>query len=351
MNNTGVTNMTDSNLTNSSKNLVGAVYFVIDDTQRIFSAICYLIASILSIFGNSLVILSVMASKKLWSTNNVFVVNLAVADLLTGLSIIWSVVVMLSPITIRYPIPDLLCAAASTGIATTFGCTLYTLASIAINRLDGITRPNKIYNLNYNLWMSIWVFITWLIPFLSVVGPPLLGYGTLGTDPYSRTCSVDTFHPLQVYQGWAQVFMIYPIPIPTICICYTIIFIHIRRHTKQMLKTVTGDENAVAIQMATNMRKRQILVTKNMFYIVSAFLLLLTPYGVNNLLFQFYPKQIQSFHVYFSTLVTWNSCVNPIIYGYTHPTFKMIFKCLLTCQWKDVPDQSNLFKTLTRCTK
>ncbi len=268
------------------------------------------------------------------------------------LSIIWSAVVMLSPITVEHPIPDLLCAAAYTGVATTFGCTLYTLASIAINRCDAIIRPNKEYHLNYTVWMGLWLFVIWLITFLSVIGPPLLGYGTLGTDSFSRTCSVDTFHPLQVYQGWAQVFMIYPIPIPTIIICYTIIFIHMRRHTKDMMKTMAGDDNnAAAVALATSMRKRQMAVTMNMFYVVAVFLILLTPYGINNLLFQFYPQQISSYHIYFSTLVAFNSCVNPILYGYKHHTFKEVFTCLLSRRWGDVPEKSDLFKAVVQRVK
>ena len=150
-------------LTNTSSTANNATYVPrIDDQQRIITGICYLIASVLGIIGNSLVIFSVFASKSLRSTNNVFVVNLSVADLLTSICILGSVVVTLSPVDVEYPIPDWLCAAASAGVSTTFGCSVYTLTSIAIIRLDCVIRPMKVYDLNYTVWIGVWICITWL---------------------------------------------------------------------------------------------------------------------------------------------------------------------------------------------
>ncbi|XP_072022826.1 opsin, blue-sensitive-like [Amphiura filiformis] len=280
----------------------------IDDLQRVITGVCYLIASILGISG--------------------------------------SVVVTLSPVTVEYPIPDWLCAAASAVVSTTFGCSVYTLASIAINRLDGVTRPTKRYNVNYTFWMGLWVFIVWLIPFLATVLPPLLDIGTLGTNSYLRTCSVKAYHPRQELQGQIQVLAFYPIPLPVICICYVTIFIYIRRHTKLMVKTVAGGESAQAIALATSMRKREVTVAKNMFYVVAIFILFLSPYGI----WVFLGLHFESAILYVSTLVVFNSCVNPLLYGLKHPTFKEIFKYILLCRWQHVPEPSEGFKRLLSVT-
>ena len=106
------------NLNTTSTDDTDPLVFRIDDQQRIITEICFLVAAVLGIAGNSLVIFSVFASKSLRSTNNVFVVNLSVADLLTSVSILGSVAVTLSPVDVEYPIPDWLCAAASPGVSS-----------------------------------------------------------------------------------------------------------------------------------------------------------------------------------------------------------------------------------------
>ena len=315
----------------------------IDDLQRVITGICYFVASVLGITGNSLVILSVCASKTLWSTNNVFVVNLSVADIMTSISILGSVIVTLSPVSVEYPIPDLLCAAASAGVSTTFGCSVYTLASIAINRLDGVTRPLETYNVNYTICMSLWIFVIWLIPFLATILPPIFDIGRLGTNSYLRTCSTDFYHPRLVLQGKIQVLVFYPLPLAIIFICYMAIFIYLIRHTYSM-KAAYRDSAENAVALVTSMRKRQIAVTKNMFYVLAVFLLLLTPYG----LWVFLGLNFGSIILYVSTLVVFNSCVNPFLYGLGHPTFKRVFKCLLSGRWIDVPQPTDAFNKLRK---
>ena len=63
--------------------------------ERVFGAIIVIIVSVVGIFGNSMIILSVIISKKLRTSTNAFVVNLGVADLLTCLFLPWFAVALL----------------------------------------------------------------------------------------------------------------------------------------------------------------------------------------------------------------------------------------------------------------
>ena len=60
-----------------------------DYKQRVIVAVLYLMVVVLGIFGNTLVILAVLLSKKLRTATNAFVVSLSVADLLTCLGLPW----------------------------------------------------------------------------------------------------------------------------------------------------------------------------------------------------------------------------------------------------------------------
>ena len=54
------------------------------DVKRILSLVYLLVLIIVGVFGNLLVILSVANSKKLYKNGNVFIVNLAIVDLLVS---------------------------------------------------------------------------------------------------------------------------------------------------------------------------------------------------------------------------------------------------------------------------
>ena len=64
---------------------------------RVVLGVCFILISVTSITGNSMVILAVIFSKKLRTSTNVFVVSLSSADLMTGLAMPMSAVALISP--------------------------------------------------------------------------------------------------------------------------------------------------------------------------------------------------------------------------------------------------------------
>ena len=100
--------------------------------QRVFIAVMLLLATVIGSVGNSLVILAVLFSQKLHSVTNTFVVSLAVADLLVSLSLPWNAVALLAKD--GWPLPDFFCSLAAGVLVVCVGCSVYTLASIAITR-------------------------------------------------------------------------------------------------------------------------------------------------------------------------------------------------------------------------
>ena len=138
-----------------------------DYNQRIVVATAFSIAALLGIFGNSLVIFSVFASTKLRTPTNAFVVNLSIADLITSLVIPWNVGILLS--TKEYPIKDWGCAIVAGILFTCIGTSLFTLASIALNRLMLITRPMRTYSLYIpNFTPEFGSQLLGLFPFVSI---------------------------------------------------------------------------------------------------------------------------------------------------------------------------------------
>lgn len=324
-------------------------------TQRIIIAILYGLLSLTGLLGNFLVILAVILSKKLRTITNVFVVNLSIADCLTCLMLPFNIVGLLNLNGDQdmYLLSENICKGAALILFTCAGCSVYTLAAIGINRWYLITRPVRRYRTFFAKGrITCMVFIVWFIPFLTAMLPPLLGLGELGYARKYASCTHKTSHPLSDYYSMLQSAIVYPIPLITIVSTYVLIFIHIREHAKIIteqpdVSTTSYVSNANAVSMDTNadlrkrLSRRQLEITRNLFYVVCAFFICITPYCI----VLFIPPS--------DPLVPWtaaiflvNSCVNPFIYATKHPHFKVIFKLILTCKCSQIPEKSRIMRTI-----
>lgn len=359
--------------------------FIFDDyDQHIVIATAFLAASLIGIVGNSLVIFSVFASNKLRTITNAFVVNLSVADLLTCLLMPWNAVILLSHK--EHPIADIGCAVIAGLLFTCVGCSLFTLASIAITRLMLITRPISTSRVIFSpVYTGTWIAATWGLSFIFNVIPPLAGVGRLGTSQKYRVCATKSTHELKDIYDFIQGGGCFPIPLITLVVCYVLIYKHLKRHSRTLLghevpmpshggdtmvsssdgggtlqlqdsDQMTGrqdhhqsrrDTTASSTLTRLRLRDRQNRVTKNMFIIFIAFVICITPITIT--LFLSDGSPLKAITPYATALVLVNACINPILYGFKHPNFKVVFKSLLTCRYYDVPEPSSQFKQWRQC--
>ncbi|XP_072041856.1 uncharacterized protein [Amphiura filiformis] len=223
-------NSTNFMLTTTEDNMVNFD----DEWQRILVAVIMLIASIAGTFGNSLIILSVLLSRKLRSPTNVFVVNLSAADLLTCLALPWNIVALLS-FDDGWPLADWVCSGAAAILYIPVYCSVCTLASIGVNRLIMITRPVHIYRKIFSTKvLCAWIILLWLWPFLITVLPPLVGFGALGYNERFHSCSSMTSNEYSDEYDLMTAIAIYPIPLFTILISYIGIFVHVRKQANKL---------------------------------------------------------------------------------------------------------------------
>ncbi|XP_038045009.1 probable G-protein coupled receptor No18 [Patiria miniata] len=340
-----------------------------DYTQRCIVGTIFVIVSIVGTFGNGLVILAVILSRKLRTVTNVFVVNLAVADLLVCLILPWNAVGLFTSPELGWPLPEKLCVAVALISYTCGGCSLYTLATIAINRWMLITRPSRTYRTCYKpAYLAVMVTVVWLIPLLVAWVPPMLGLGELGyTEKYS-TCTHKNSHELAPYYSLLQSIIFLPVPFIIIIVSYVNIFRHVRQHTKVLM---TNQEKSVELSETSNYRenntsgarelepsspvgrsqnlsvakkrlsRRQVEITKNLFYVVCAFTVCILPYGIALLI-----PPSDPIIPWTAALFLVNSCINPIIYATKHPYFKQVFKLMLTCHCGKIPEQSDFLRSV-----
>ncbi|XP_022102118.1 probable G-protein coupled receptor No18 [Acanthaster planci] len=331
---------------------------------RVALAAFWILFTIAGFTGSSLVIWSVVLSKKLRTVTNAFVVNLSVADFWTSLSYPWLAVAGLS--TTSWPLTsEIPCRIAAVQFDTGFGASLYILAAIAVNRMVMITQPIDIYRWLYTpRKVAVMIAATWILPWMVVGIPPLCQAGQLGFDITTRSCSIIESDENSASYKLTQTLGMYPIPMIIIISSYTALYVNIRRHFKQqrrrhvITKTPTVEMDlsdycktdpsrqslgpTISSMSKSNIqaiKRQQLAITKNLFLICLTFTLLVSPYFLS-----LAAPHSSGFTPFAAAIATINSCVSPIIYTCNHPDFKVIFPKMLKCRYSEIPEPSDFLK-------
>ncbi|XP_038063608.1 5-hydroxytryptamine receptor-like [Patiria miniata] len=340
-------NVTDTLLNEETPRCTFCAYF--SYTQRQVLAAILVVISFLGVVGNVLVIAAVLLSRKLRRVTNCFVFSLSVADLLTSLFLPFSAVAILNEHT--WPLPTVLCSLTAFVFLTCLGCSINSLACIAVNRYVLITKKRETYRRLYSSRRTtLAILIVWMIPLCTTGIPAITGFIQLGFEPKYSSCTwvLAESSPRYVFVLFA---IFCPIQLTTIILHYMKVFLHIRKHTKAVGQTLNVPSGRLTISESvsnsglTNNRnnhdyvaperkkrnKLNIQVTKNLFVVVCAFVLCVLPYTLTLLL----PNSRQVFP-FAATILMMNSCINPIIYAIKHPQFKTVFRCIVTRRFRDI---------------
>ncbi len=305
----------------------------ITHAQRAVIGVLVILVCIFGFFGNSLTIFAVVLSKKLRSTTNVFVVNLAVADLLSCLFQPWDAVGLLS--MGGWPIAGWICTVSSGISLVCLSFTVIDLAFIAVNRYLKILFPLRKYQMVYSA-RNIIIMLTsgWLYCFCVVILPPCFGVGHIGYSHDLKTCASDESNQYSSIYTAVSAGLIYPIPFIIVIFCYTKILLYVRRHHKLINKRRKTSSLRRDVNVAPD--SQQIQITKNLMYVVIAFVLCLGPFTISISIDALKPARHWT-----GLLALSNSAVNPVIYGLKHPGFREVFGYILKGKWKYIPEPAS----------
>ena len=325
-----------------------------DYNQRVIVASLNLIIAVLGIFGNLLVILAVCLSRRLRTITNVFVVSLSVADMLTCMVLPFNAANLLDSNLSSSIFPEWICKSVALVLYVCGGCSLYTLAAIALNRFMLITKPVKTYRNVYTPFkVAIMVTTTWLVPFLVAFVPQLFGLGELGYAEKYGTCNHKTSNPFSHIYSIVQAVMFYPGPMTIIIICYVKIFKHVKQHCRSMSlgqrelsvsssihhanEDLDPKHSSITKRLYTS--RKQIDITKNLFCVVLAFVICVSPFAIALMI-----PPSDPFIPWAGVILLLNSCVNPVIYATKHPHFKQVFHLMLRCQCNNIQPTHNFVR-------
>ncbi|XP_062069414.1 melatonin receptor type 1A [Lepus europaeus] len=184
---------------------------------------------VVDILGNLLVILSVYRNKKLRNAGNIFVVSLAVADLVVA--VYPYPLVLISIFNNGWNLGYLHCQISGFLMGLSVIGSIFNITGIAINRYCYICHSLKYDKLYSNKNSLCYVFLIWMLTLVAVM--PNLHTGTLQYDPRVYSCtfsqSVSSAYTIAV------VVFHFIIPMLIVIFCYLriwILVLHVRRRVK-----------------------------------------------------------------------------------------------------------------------
>ena len=281
------------------------------DTPEDKAQLCvYVLTFLLGSVGNVLVLL-VVRSKKNRTVNDLFIVNLAISDLL----MIGFLPIYTAKILVTFRHTTAFCKSISPLATMTFFVSVFTLTSMAIHRCYVITNPFKPEMQKWRI--MVWLVSLWVASFLAVLplvlvaqeGPP----GCSEKWPSSKARKAYT----------ACLFVLqYSLPLAIITAAYIRIAVDLLKSSTERygpgrsLNNNRRDRSAF-LRLA---RKEDVQVLKTVAVIVLVFAICLLPVQLSWMMLDFGGEKERriSEEVFFKfdvPLSILHSCLNPLVYG------------------------------------
>ncbi|XP_041950476.1 trace amine-associated receptor 13c-like [Alosa sapidissima] len=278
--------------------------------------------SVSTVFLNLLVIISISHFKQLHTPTNLFLLSLAVADFLIGLTVMPTDGSLI--IETCWYFGDMMCKILPfISLVAVLG-SLCSLVLVSIDRFIAVSDP-----LRYSLKVThnkvvIIVVLSW---FFCVLYSFFLLYDHLTEMEPHRTCHGECLLTFSFSWIVVDVFVSFIMPCSTVIILNMKIFCAAKYHTK-VINSVTERERA-SNKDTIRSKKSSRKAAKTIGVLVTVYLLCYMPYMLS-----FFEFGTQSFNHFLLKYVIWimyiNSCMNPIIYALFYPWFKVSIKQIIT---------------------
>ncbi|KAL3220640.1 hypothetical protein MRX96_050321 [Rhipicephalus microplus] len=308
---------------------------------------------LLDISGNLMVLMAVLLNANLRTATNCLIVNLALADLLLGASVL-PFSAALEIFDKQWYFGEIFCHVWAATDVLCCTASINSLCVISVDRYVGVTRPLTYSSVVTHRRALVACVLVWLLSAVISVGPLLGWREPPPADPFVCEVTKQTG-----YVVFSVCFSFY-VPTAVIIVLYYRIYRAATRQTKFLrtgVKTIKGgqltlrahtpcmagdDASSAGVQGRLAKFKRQKKAAKTLGIVVGVFIIcwfpffFLLPLGtlceqctVPPLLFDF---------CFWSGYL--NSCLNPFIYASTSREYKRAFCAILHCHWnkpREVP--------------
>ena len=285
--------------------------------------------NIISLLGNILVCLSVHRNNRLRTTTNLYVIALAVTDLITATLVMPPATGVL--ITGRWPFGETACQIHAYFTLFAVYVSPVTMGLTALNRYVRICKSVQQYNLYFSKKKSrFFLGFSWTFVALYILIPRLTGlqefyfvpsYAACLNRPHSSNFG-KTLHYLVVLG------LFFVLPLAVTIFSYRKVLKKIREHNTGTVRSLGANNNET---VTTN----EIRVSKSLFIVVFAFMLCWVPTWVIAILTRlvFGNKMPRNVQLLCTFSLNISNAINPFIYAGMNPVYRREFRRLLVCRF------------------
>ncbi|XP_049927788.1 trace amine-associated receptor 13c-like [Epinephelus moara] len=290
--------------------------------------VLFVLGMLVTILGNSVVIVSISHFKELHNPTNVLIVSLALVDLLVG-------VIVMPFSTIRtiqgcWFYGDDFCLLHTSFDVFFTTVSILHLICIAVDRQQAICNP---LHYSRNITMSVaWVmvFASWALAAVYSFGLLYSKANSAGLEDYMASLNcLGSCNPVYNHL-WGVLDSVISFFFPcTVMVClYTKVFIVAKEHVRKI-----GDMSNCSYERAREglIKQSEHKAAKTLGIVVGAFIFCWMPFFIISAVDPHtgFSTPIVIFETFF-WLGYFNSTLNPIIYAFFYPRFKRCFYCIVT---------------------
>ncbi|XP_004740268.1 trace amine-associated receptor 8 [Mustela putorius furo] len=301
------------------------------------------LASLLAVFGNLLVMTSVLHFKELHSPANFLITSLACADFLVGVTVM--------PFSMVRSLES--CWYFGARFCTLHSCfdvafcysSLFHLCFISIDRYIAVTDP-LVYPSKFTVSVSgMCVSVSWILLIVCSGAVFYTGVNDDGMEELVSALNCVDGCQIVVNQDWVLIyFLLFFIPTLVMIILYCKIFL-IAKHQPIKIENTGSKAESSSDSYKSRERKKRRKAVKTLGITVIAFMISWLPYTIDTLA-DAYMGFITPAYIY--EICCWgayyNSAMNPLIYALFYPWYRKAIKIILSEEFlKDSSSTIRLF--------
>jgi len=308
--------------------------------ERNFKTVFYCCLFILGSLGNLMVIVVVKGKRKR-TINDYFILNLAVSDL----TFLWfSLPFYTYELFQEFYKNAFYCKLIWPMMSITLSVSVFTLASMAVERCRGIINPLQ-PRIKLQATM-VWILVIWICAFVSMF--PLM----IVTRPDKVLC-FEAWPETYYRQAYTAVLFALQYAIPLIVITIAYLRIAVCLVTSRIPMLTSQNSHGQVIRHKT--RSENVQIIRTLAVIVVLFMACMLPNQIAWMLFDFggasHKELSHAFWTSAEALIFLHACVNPIVYGSFTRQFRrgylLYFRYVFCCRITNVNYASGISENLT----
>lgn len=304
--------------------------------------------NILSLIGNTLVCISVCKNTRLRTTTNLYIIALAVSDLLSAVFVMpISASVLIAG---NWIVGGTLCQLHAFFSLFVIYVSPVTMGLTAVNRYVRICKSDQLYKRLFSARKSrallafVWSFVA-----CYTVVPRLFGLQAYEFVPGYAQCSIAHLSGTGKSIHYGIVLTLFFLtPLISTTFSYTKVAKMIRQHNASATATIQRRESARERsrkwRKSKGITNHEIKLSKSLFAVVFAFMICWVPFWIIVILRRFrlvamMPRNVELFCMFLFYL---SNTINPFIYAGMNPAFRREFRKIVLCKhWHEVEVADN----------